>query len=279
MNIQQLQEALTDISTENKLFHYTNINSLISILRHGFLKGFSYPANTTNNKKPEIATIRKAAITDKKVFDNLSSSVGSAQFTLYVDRIKASVRNATVKPIAENPEGTKIRMRKILGKIFDEPDKVLRYIEKHYLDLKKDENFITFKKMFNCKDNIKEENKLFTAIYEYSANMELRREAEERIGVNQIDLDKNLMKIRIMPSFKNDWVLFLPGTFIFGDRAKEAEKIFKNNRELFTQDKTFNRLLETLNKLSNMSVFEACKFLELSKEETSDVFFNFKVKV
>jgi len=272
MTTNQLIEALTDISKENNVFHYTNVFSLIGILKSGKIKAQEYPSNTTSNKKPEIAVVRKGAVSDKKVFSNLSASIGNIAITLYTDRIKASVRGASIKPIAELPFETKRRMSKMVS------SDVIKYIENNISKFSTEAKTIeVLKEKFNLTFDEKKLYVLYRAIVELKDHFAMRREGEERIH-GDIPVNKELMKIRILPGFKNDWALFLPQTFLYGGKAKDAYYFVKNNEDLFLQDATYTRFLATLEKLSKMSIKQSCDYLKLSKDDEEEVYFKFNIK-
>lgn len=111
-----VNEALQDISTENKLYHRTNLEALIKILQQKKLKGFKYIDNVERKikgytdpylqiKYPEIATARKDAFTTidrsgPKYKERLSLGVGAIEFELYKDRIR-TLRSVNIEPLDE----------------------------------------------------------------------------------------------------------------------------------------------------------------------------------
>jgi hypothetical protein len=253
-----LNEALKDISTENKVYHRTSVPILYHILSSGKLSSSFYPSNTYNeinkekipHKQKEIATARKSTFSAlDKNFGNkeqLSSNIGYIEFEIYKDRVK-TLRNVKIKPIAELPrEAERYMMQKLVpiygeyrnskkvllqlmnsykNKLFDE-DSFEEYAS-DYLDLNKDyfninDLKILKKHFFNYQKFIKE------------------REGEERIQTNEgIPLNPNYMKIRILDSFKNE----LPKNW---DLPKQFANLIKKNKDLFVQDKNYNDLLKLL---------------------------------
>jgi len=58
MKLENLLEALKDISTHNQLYHRTNPQGLLKILKSEKIKGFKYDFKVKDN---EIATARKSS--------------------------------------------------------------------------------------------------------------------------------------------------------------------------------------------------------------------------
>lgn len=118
MNLSQFisEGRIEDVPKINKLYHRTNLDSLIKILSSKKLLGFKYPHNVETKirghldpylqiKHHEIATARKDAFTtiDKsppEYQERLSLGVGAVEFELYKDRIR-TLRSINIEPIDE----------------------------------------------------------------------------------------------------------------------------------------------------------------------------------
>ncbi len=139
-----LKEELKDISKYPHNIHYTNLSSLIEILKTGYLRGnrYMYSANTG---KEEVATLRRGEDktmgvlkrkNEKEHADKMSSlsrNIGDVKIYLFTDRIKAGARGISIKPVAELNIATS-----------DHIDHYLKEIYKKNLGLKDNPKFEDF---------------------------------------------------------------------------------------------------------------------------------------
>ena len=108
-----LKEELSDISTERRLYHYTNLPALMNIIKTGGLIGRNYE-DSLNKGQKELCVTRKDLKYNPQGW-SMSGNVDNVKFTLYVDRIKTALRGVK-KPTAfdlyrlqnkKNPDGSK----------------------------------------------------------------------------------------------------------------------------------------------------------------------------
>lgn len=262
MNTIQLLESLKDISTSNTLYHHTNIKALLSILRDGFLRGSEYPSNTIkdNPKKVELATMRKATKTNPKVYKNLSGSIGNVEIVLFVDRIKSSVRGASVKPIAELPQDAKKNLLKSLS--FLPADTVKVYIDSlEKTPSPKLEKLIknTFGELGNNKHGFPISKNILIKSKTYKSSLADRREGEERIGLDKnthLPVKPELLQIKILSDFKKDWTLYTQNFIWKKQDVAEYLSLLKKYKSSFVVDNNYNSLVEVLEKLKTVKTVE-----------------------
>lgn len=96
-----LREELSDISTEKKLYHYTNLPALVKIAESGGgLCGGKESSSLNSKGIRELCTTRKDLKLNPEGFQ-LSRNVDNVKFILFVDRILASQRGIK-KPASYN---------------------------------------------------------------------------------------------------------------------------------------------------------------------------------
>lgn len=224
-----LCEALKDISTENKLFHRTNIDAFVKMVKSNGLMGFNYGNRMAIDKddKEEIATGRKSTFTtvdSTKKYTDLSGSIGNLEVILYIDRIKAGIRSAKVIPIAEYNVMNKrdmikelsslvvpqhsMNIEKMVNAVINERDNLLGgTTNKEITKIREflEEHFPNSTKKVHSNDRWE----LFrSALFRYGTQAPKAREGEERINLpknGKIPLDPTLLQIKVLPSFKIDF--------------------------------------------------------------------------
>lgn len=153
--VRLLSEELKDINKYPHNIHYTNEDSLVSILMDGYLKGSSY-SFTLNKNRTEISTLRRSEDKRLKALKNkdsnkyyekmkdLSENIGNVKIYLFSERIKSGVRGIRKYPIAE----FNVSDIKLLNEYITNLYKIFKIEENNegvkYEDFKKDfKSFIT----------------------------------------------------------------------------------------------------------------------------------------
>jgi len=260
-----LSEELKDINKNPYNIHYTSSNSLLNILKHGYLKGKSYVSFFKN--KAEIATLRRSE--DKKLrklrdsdpdefrntMERLSPNIDDVKIYLFTDRIRSAVRGAKKFPISEynltDLKYLNILMEKIYNGIFfsDDPTANFKEIKKDILELIKDkdekeeEQFNKINKLLSKKYKVNKSslNVKKDVIYNIIrinkniTNQKGRREAEERFSFDRkyegIPAKPEFMKIRFINPYRMNKKYYI-----------ELLPFIKNNKKLFVQDKALEKV-------------------------------------
>jgi len=260
-----LSEELKDINKNPYNIHYTNSNSLLNILKHGYLKGKSYVSFFNN--KAEIATLRRSE--DKKLrklrdsdpdefrntMERLSPNIDDVKIYLFTDRIRSAVRGAKKFPISEynltDLKYLNILIEKIYNGIFfsDDPTANFKEIKKDILELIKDkdekeeEQFNKINKLLSKKYKVNKNslNVKKDVIYNIIrinkniTNQKGRREAEERFSFDRkyegIPAKPEFMKIRFINPYRMNKKYYI-----------ELLPFIKNNKKLFVQDKALEKV-------------------------------------
>ena len=260
-----LSEELKDINKNPYNIHYTSSNSLLNILKHGYLKGKSYVSFFNN--KAEIATLRRSE--DKKLrklrdsdpdefrntMERLSPNIDDVKIYLFTDRIRNAVRGAKKFPISEynlaDLKYLNILMEKIYNGIFfsDDPTANFKEIKKDILELIKDkdekeeEQFNKINKLLSKKYKVNKSslNVKKDVIYNIIrinkniTNQKGRREAEERFSFDRkyegIPAKPEFMKIRFINPYRMNKKYYI-----------ELLPFIKNNKKLFVQDKALEKV-------------------------------------
>jgi len=278
MKLKILLESLRDISTENVLYHGTNLENLFQILETKRLEGkvYSVAAEDKYGLRDEIATARKSIITysmktSNKLSDVLSKNITCVLFHLYKDRITSGVRGVKVAPIAE-------LVKDYTNQFKDEVEEAEAEYNKKYLDVlvsffadcvsKKYTTKVIKQKLKEKLFELFDENaNYFNLDYTYTIikniyNFTIYREAEERFILNDsktkgIPVNKNFMKIEfidnpideattLIESYKNLNMDF------YGYGKKNIKKsmltILNKNEDLFIKNKFYTMFVEWLQK-------------------------------
>ena len=256
MNFNGLLEELKDIPIRNVLYHGTDFFHFAKMLKSGSIGGSDFYIKATDKNKKELATSRKAGITNiesikdekernKKLAD-LSSNIGNIRFHLYIDRIRGSKehRSVTVKPIAEIP----ISMIDELIRVMSEDGYTLNkkqanrlmsvvlgvYKERGSNWKKSVESMKTFEMKIEQKLDIFLKKHMVDILYKAAENYYkylINRENEERIVFG----DNKKTKIRFNPDFLK--IEFLPG--IVDEVSNYIEQLYDKDYDEYSGYKTY----------------------------------------
>jgi hypothetical protein len=297
-----LCEALKDISAKNKLYHRTNIDSFVQIVKSKGLMGYPYGKRMAIDKdgKEEIAVGRKSTFTtvdSTKKYTDLSGSIGNLQIELFIDRIKASVRNNKVVPIAEYNIMNKreieeqlsplivpqhsMNIEKIANALIKNKDEFLGGTSGD--EIKRIRNFVE-ENFPNSTKKVLSSSKwepLRGAVFRYSVQSSKAREGEERINLprnNKIPLDPELMQIRVLTTFKIDFKDYAK-EFIHLQPLKDLLQAIKNPVVVkdATQSRMVNYIMKAIRILQERGTDTLLNYYGLSKQEIKDG--NFKRNV
>jgi len=284
MKLKILIESLHDISTENVLYHYTNIQHLFSILDSGYLKGMDYNIKATEkNDAKEIATTRKSTVTrinsiksnklKNFVKNNLSENIGCVMFHLYPERIVSGVRGVKVKPIAEIPKRSIKEIKDFFEKLGVQYKKeYVNFLLSRYRYYKKNKYSEHELMPFLGDDIAKEFNINYRDIDLYAItgsirslnNLLIYRENEERFVLNNnkiegIPVNKNFMKIEFISDPTKEIkrlieIGYIGGIFNNNGSASNDEvkkrmlNTIEKNEQIFIKNQYYNKLIKWLQK-------------------------------
>lgn len=263
MDFKTLLEELKDVPIRTTLYHGTNFENFLSILEGGFLKPSYFKMKTSKLNFPEIATSRKAGITSieaikdvkirEKKKSELSENIGNIRFHLYKDRIIASLKGVTAKPIAEIP-------KIILNKFKDDLDAVgiiadnrkasgiIKELLNIYRNVKKNrEDFIDNLKSYLGIEHEETNYNILELFFNISRldDYLLNREFEERFvfkgSANAIPLKKELLQIELLPGIRDEMHEYLYYMVdIFSDsykgEKKDYNKVLEKEKKRLIQD-------------------------------------------
>lgn len=86
-----LKEELSDISTDKKLYHYTNLPALMVIIKKGGLGGRVYQETLNKSGQRELCVTRNNLKYNPEGW-NMSGNADNVKITLYIDRINSYLR-------------------------------------------------------------------------------------------------------------------------------------------------------------------------------------------
>ena len=274
-----LVEELRDIPRKNKLYHRTNLNALMGILKEGRIYSNFYK---NNQDKWAVCLGRKATFStldNSKEERMLSENIGKVELIFFRDRIAhhKDLRGAKIKPVSEYNQvfknNTKAKLRKVLGKYdVDKEYNIFKRIVSKYSSeimkaregmrelLKVDKKIIDDVRNKMAKQMKDETLKnldnrdIISLLYNYRVMLEFttnRREGEERIEKDKaftIQLDERFIMIRFLPGIIREVELKARKikrgnnhiySFIY-------EAITGNNSDYFVKDREYKKLVSFL---------------------------------
>lgn len=241
MELKKILEELRD-KPSRVVYHFTNLKSLYGILSKGGIEAKDYDVGYG---KKEIAVVRPSS-NYSKVPSELSAGDKDVKIILYPDKIKDTVRNFKIIPLAEFPSSNLINLKKNFSTKIDDKDinKIVSIIIKN-----KDKSATSLIDLFLNEGLAKKHPQLknlhFLLNLKYRINNLIRemndREGEERIVVskqnknlkkNYLFLDPRTMKIEINSGVENDFSYVLhkditPRKFL--NKIKKYDNLFIHN--------------------------------------------------
>lgn len=254
MDFKTLLEELKDVPIRTTLYHGTNIENFLSILEDGELIPSVFKMRASEFNFPELATSRKAGITSienikdakarQKKLSDLSENIGKVRFHLYKDRIIASLKGVSTKPIAEIPKIILNKFKVDLEAVgIDADDRKASGITKELLNIyrnvkKNREDFIDNMKTYLGIEHEDTNYNILELFFNISRldDYLLNREFEERFvfkGTKKsIPLKKELMQIELLPGIRDELYEYLRNMLgVHADNYKGENKHFNKSME------------------------------------------------
>lgn len=277
---------LLESGPQKTLFHYTNWNGFVGILKSGMLRPKRYKSGTHDLKssvkekwkqRGEVAAIRPSLASTRNMEKISSSAGGGIRFIIKADVLKDKQRNIKIKPIAEFPIGAIKNMRKTLtGRIHginrtfyysdEEAEKIINKIITNIGKLKYSKKFSSYH--INSKDLVdfikkvtgepvnnqrydygnKTQKEISPGVLNYEM-VELIKWARNREGEERIVVKQG---IRLNPDFLK--IEILPRVRLGKMDLRLAKRVLLK-KDLFIKNSSYKRL-----------IFKAKKVIEAEKK-------------
>ncbi len=259
-----LKEELSDIPIRTILEHRTNFSSLKEILESGGLKGnqayhYSDKSGVTFNLSlgrkgafPADSTIQRDPEDYQEKSADISPNIGFVSFEIFKDRVLGShlARGIKHRPIAEYPDDHFSKITSALSNTGisnkkKKANEILRNIKSSNKEEVRNQFREKYEDIYSRMSEFDFKNITFNIAYYNQTIKPEEKEKEERFYSRQkkvfIPLDKRLMRIRILPGFKQE--------ISFQRNRVNKEKLLSlinKNKSLFVEDENFKELIKFL---------------------------------